>query len=137
MTSSSNTSKFNLPTGAIAVEETPRSVPKATRLRKVTFAFSAQPSVELMAELQDLLAQLHPDDPHPRRSWKRVLIIINYETAGHPDGFTLANAWFQRGRKYKGLAAVLKFWKGMRRCSGDPLTIRTLRWMADQKSQGL
>lgn len=105
-------------------------------MRTVTYVQSAPPSAELMAELKGLLRQLHPDDPHPKRSWMRVLIIIDYETASHPAGFALADAWSRRGRAYKGPAGVRKYWDKIKPCSGDPLRINTLRWMVDEKSQG-
>lgn len=130
-------SKFDLPTHTISAEELRLSMPKARRLRKVKLAHAAPPSAELMAELRELLAQLHPDFPHQKFGWTHVLIIIFYETAGHPDGFTLADAWSRRGRKYTGPAGVRKFWKNIKPCPANPLTIRTLRWMVDEKSQGL
>jgi hypothetical protein len=128
---------FNLPTNTITAEELRRSMPKPQRLRKIKYAETAPPSVELMTELKGLLNQLHPDDPHPARAWIRVLIAIFFETAGHQDGFALADAWSRKGRRYKGLAGVRKYWKNIKPCASDPLTIRTLRWMVDQKSQGL
>ncbi len=137
MTNSTTQSKFNLPTQTISAEELRRSMPKPQRLRKVNNVDVVPPSAELMAELKGLLKQMHPDDPHPKRSWKRVVIIINYETAGHPEGLALADAWCQRGRNYMGPASVRKFWKGMKPCPKYPLRINTLRWMVDQKSQGL
>ncbi|MDO8787709.1 MAG: PriCT-2 domain-containing protein [Sulfuritalea sp.] len=137
MTNASPASMFNLPTQTISAEELRLSMPKPQRLRKVKHIQVIPPSVEIMAELKGLLKQLHPDDPHPKRSWMRILIIVNYETAGHPDGFALADAWSRRGSKYKGPAGVRKFWKGMKPCPHDPLRINTLRWMVDQKSQGL
>lgn len=130
-------SKFNLPMQTISAEELRRSMPKPQRLRKAKHFQSVPPSVELMAELRELLKQLHPDCPHQKFGWMHVLIIIFYETAGHPDGFALADAWSRRGRKYKGPAGVRKFWKGIKPCPGDPLTMRTLHWMVDEKSQGL
>lgn len=126
-------SKFDLPTHTISAEELRRSMPKATRLRTVKYSHAAPPSVELMAELRGLLRQLHPDDPHPDRHCSRVLIAIYFETAGHPDGFALADAWSRHGRAYKGPARVRKFWKGIKPCPTNPLTIRTLRWMVDQR----
>ena len=131
MTNSSTASKFNLPTHTISVEELRRSMPKPKRLRKA-FLLPA-PSADLMAELQGLLRQLHPDDRHPDRPWISVLIIINYETAGHPDGFALADAWSRRGKAYKGSAGVRKYWNNIKSCPKNPLTIRTLRWMVDQR----
>jgi hypothetical protein len=110
--------------------EVNRAMPKATQTQV------ASPSAELMAELKGLLKQLHPDDPHPDRHCSRVLIAIYFETAGHPEGFSLANAWSRRGMRYKGPARVRKFWKGIKPCPSNPLTIRTLRWMVDKKHEG-
>ncbi len=137
MTNSTTESMFNLPTHTISAEELRRSLPKAKRLRKAKYAQVAPPSVEIMAELRGLLRQLHPDDPHPKRSWMHVLIIIDYETASHADGFALADAWSRRGCKYTGPAGVRKHWNRIKPCPKNPLTIRTLRWMVDQKSRGL
>lgn len=131
MTSTPPDSKFALPAHLIIAAEVNHA------MRKVTQTQVAPPSVELMTELKGLLRQLHPDDPHPDRRWIRVLIAIYFETAGHQDGFALADAWSRRGRKYKGPAGVRKFWKDIKPCPLNPLTIRTLRWMVDQKSQGL
>lgn len=136
MTTTSIVPKFNLPTQPITPEELSRTVSKPQSVRKMTRVTPPPPSIELMTELRDLLKQLHPDDPHPKRTWMRVVIIIHYETAGHPDGFALADAWSRRGRRYTGPAGVRKFWKGMKPCPKDPLTIRTLHWMVDQKSEG-
>jgi hypothetical protein len=136
MTSTSTTSMFHLPEHTITAAELRLSMPTPKRLRIVKHACAAPPTQELMAELKGLLKQLHPDDPHPKRPWMRVLIIINFETAGHPAGLALASAWSQRGREY-GPAKVRRFWKGMKPCPKNPLTIATLRWMVDQKGQGL
>lgn len=111
------------------------SLPKAKRSRNAKNVHAVPPSVELMSELRGLLKQLHPDDPHPKRSWMSVMIIIHYETAGHPDGFALADAWSRRGSRYKSPAGVRKFWHNIKPCPLSPLTIRTLRWMVDQRSQ--
>jgi hypothetical protein len=136
MTNNTTDSMFNLPTHTISAEELRRSMPKPKRLRQAKHASVIPPSPELMAELRELLAKLHPDRPHPKFGWMHVLIIIFYETAGHPDGFALAEAWSRKGRMYKNTAGVRKYWKGIKpQSSGDPLTIRTLRWMVDQRSQ--
>jgi hypothetical protein len=128
---------FNLPTHTISAEELRRSMPRPKRLRLVKHAHAATPSPELIAELRELLAQLHPDCPHPKFGWMHVLIIIWHEIGCHTDGFILADAWSRRGRKYKGPAGVRKYWDKIKPCPASPLTIRTLRWMVDQKSQGL
>ena len=132
MTTTTTASKFNLPEYTPTADEVRRSLPTAKRLLTVTYVQSAPPSAELMAELKGLLRQLHPDDPHPKRSWMRVLIIIDYETASHPDGLALADAWSRRGRAYKGPTGVRKYWNNIKPCPRNPLTIRTLRWMVDQ-----
>ncbi len=128
--------KFSLPADMVLNPEVNHSLPKAKRTHNAKNVQAVPPSVELMAELRGLLRQMHPDDPHPDRHCSRVLIAIYFETAGHVDGFALADAWSRRGRAYKGPARVRKFWKGIKPCPTNPLTIRTLRWMVDQKSQG-
>lgn len=133
MTNTSAASILNIPTHTITAEELRLSMPKPQRLRKVKHTYVEPPSVEIMAELRELLAQLHPDNPNPKCSWMRVLIVIHYETAGHPDGFVLAESWSRSGKKYMGPAGVRKFWKGIKSCPRNPLTIRTLRWMVDQQ----
>ncbi|MCX7166009.1 MAG: PriCT-2 domain-containing protein [Rhodocyclales bacterium] len=131
MTNAPTVSKFTLPAHMILGAEVNHAMPKAAQTQV------ASPSAELMAEMEGLLKQLHPDDPHPKRRWITVLIVIFYETAGHPAGFALANAWSRRGRKYKGPAGVRKYWKGMKPCPKNPLTIATLRWMVDQRHEGI
>lgn len=133
MTTNNTASKFNLPTHTVTADELHQSMPKAKRVRAISFEQSAVPTPELIAELSELLGHLSPDDPNPAFSWKRVVIVIFYETAGHPDGFVLANTWLSMSRSYKGTGRALKFWKGMKPCPRNPLTVRTLRWMVDQR----
>jgi hypothetical protein len=89
--------------------------------------------MELMTELRGLLKHLHPDDPNPKFSWIRVVIIINYETNGHPEGLALATAWSNRGTSHNDPAGVRKFWKNIKPVPGNPLTIRSLHWMLEKK----
>ncbi len=133
MTNNTTVSKFNLPTHTPSAEELRCLIPKPKRLRIAMHVPATPPSPELMTELKGLLKQLHPDDPHPDRRWMSVLIIIYYETAGHPDGFALADAWSRKGRKYTSSAGVRKYWNNIKPCPVNPLTIRTLRWMVDQR----
>jgi hypothetical protein len=135
MTTTSPASKLTVPKHTISAEELRLAMPKPQRLRITRQAHIEPPSVELMAELRGLLKQLHPDKPHPKYDWMSVLIIIHYETAKHPDGFALADAWSRRGKAYTGPARVRKFWNNIKPCPRNPMTIRTLRWMVDQKTQ--
>ena len=137
MTNALPTPTFTLPADMILDPEANHSLPKAKRSHNAKNANTTPPSAELMAELKGSLRQLHPDDPHPKRSWMHVLIIIHYETAGHPDGFNLAVAWSRKGSRYKSAAGVRKYWDKIKPCPNNPLTIRTLHWMVDQKPQGL
>jgi hypothetical protein len=133
MTDIPTVSKFNLPTHTISVEELRRFLPKPKRYRFPKCAPITPPSLELMAELKGLLRQWHPDSYHPRHPWMSILMIIHHETSGHPDGFALADAWSRKGTKYKGTDYVRKYWNRIKPCPGNPLTIRTLRWLVDQK----
>ena len=135
MTTTFNTSKLIVPTHTVSAEELKLAMSKPQRLRITKQTLTEPPSLELMEELRELLDQLHPDKPSPIYGWRHVLIIIYYETAGHSDGFALADAWSRRGRKYKGSAGVRKDWNNIKPYPLNPLTIRTPRLMVDQKTQ--
>lgn len=133
MTHNTSASRLNLPTKVITAEELHQSIPKLPPLRRVKHG--PPPPPELMAELRTLLRQLNPDRPSEKFGWYQVLQIIWHETACHPDGLALADAWSRRGRNYQGAAAVKKAWDSIKPCRKDPLTIRTLRWMVEQKAE--
>ncbi len=144
MTTTTPTPRFVLPAHFInaaaeaqvipEAQPTPRVATAPKRSRKSSGTHSAPPSVEIMEELRTLLTGLHPDDPHPDRRWIRVLRGIFNSTRGHSDGFALADKWSSKGKAYTGPAGVMKFWKRLKLNHPNPVTIRTLRWMVDQKS---
>jgi hypothetical protein len=137
MTNAFPTPTFTLPADMILDAEVNHLLPKAKRSHDAKDADAVPPSLEIMMELKGLLTKLHPDYPHPKFRWIHVLIIIHFETAGHPEGFALADKWSRRGAAYKGTTGVRKYWDKIKPCPKNPLTIRTLHWMVDQKSQGL
>ena len=133
MTATPTPSRFNLPTHTITIAELRAGMPKAKRVRCVSIAPIAPPSVELIAELQGLLDQLHPADPHPDRHWKTVTAVIFNETLGHFDGYACASAWIGKAKTYPNQAALKKYWKGLNLKHENPAILRTLQWMVDQK----
>jgi len=118
----------------ITIAKLSAGAPKAKRVRSVFIAPVAPPSVALMAELQTLLDQLHPDDPHPDRHKTRVVAAVFNETLGYPEGFALADAWCSRSKAFKGTKVVRQYWDSLDLKHKKPVTILTLRWMVDQLS---
>ena len=126
-------SKFNLPTHTITVAELNRDKPKAKRFGKNSRIDLSPPAAELLSEIQVLIAQLSPNDPHPHFHKSKVVAAIFNETRGHPEGFELANTWCSKAKTYPGRDSLWKHWKGLKLRYENPVTLRTLRWMVKQK----
>lgn len=127
-------SKFNLPTHTISAEELRRLMPKAKRFGKHSIIDLSPPSADLKAEIQSYLDKLHPDDPDKRFHKGRVVAAIFNETNGHLEAFAMAETWCKKSKTYTGPAALRKYWDGLNLKHPNPVTLRTLQWMVEQKA---
>lgn len=82
---------------------------------------------ETLFQLNAMLEALDPDCG--RDDWRNVGMAIHYETGGCDVGYTLWQAWSEKGKKYPGDAELSYQWSTFDSDVSNPVTIASIRRM--------
>lgn len=86
-------------------------------------------------DLLELLERIDPQCALDYNSWIEVGMALHHETRGHDAGLAIWDAWSEEhgGDKYKGTEDLDKHWRSFQVDHGDPVTIRSIERMADER----